>query len=181
MFENFIARLLVRLIGAYQFLLSPWVGNSCRYWPTCSEYARDALDQCTVDRAPRHALADGNAEPHTSGRVRVPGRRHRQPFPRSARRSRAICGEHGGELLRPTQATFAPERARVIRAGPARSGIPCGISVIGMHDTRRARCRQTARRLRPLARRAAMTARPPRDFMRTRNPCVRARLTLEGW
>ena len=29
---------------------------------------------------------------------------------------------------------------------------------------------QTARRLRPLARRAAMTARPPRVFMRTRKP-----------
>lgn len=39
----------------------------------------------------------------------------------------------------------------------------------------------TARRLRPLARRAAMTARPPRVFMRVRKPCVRARLTLEGW
>ena len=41
--EGFFARLLDRLIGAYQFLLSPWVGNSCRYWPTCSEYAREAI------------------------------------------------------------------------------------------------------------------------------------------
>ena len=40
---------------------------------------------------------------------------------------------------------------------------------------------QTARRLRPLARRALMTARPPRDFIRTRNPWVRARRTLEAW
>jgi hypothetical protein len=39
----------------------------------------------------------------------------------------------------------------------------------------------TARRLRPLARRAAITARPPRVFMRVKKPCVRARLTLEGW
>jgi len=31
-----------------------------------------------------------------------------------------------------------------------------------------------------LARRALSTARPPRDFMRTRNPCVRLRLTTEG-
>jgi hypothetical protein len=40
---------------------------------------------------------------------------------------------------------------------------------------------QTARRLRPLARRAAITARPPRVFMRVKKPWVRARLTLEGW
>ena len=40
---------------------------------------------------------------------------------------------------------------------------------------------QTARRLRPLARRAAITARPPRVFMRVKKPWVRARFTLEGW
>ena len=40
---------------------------------------------------------------------------------------------------------------------------------------------QTARRLRPLARRALITARPPRVFMRTRKPWVRARRVLEGW
>ena len=39
----------------------------------------------------------------------------------------------------------------------------------------------TASRLRPLARRALMTARPPRVFMRTRKPWVRARRILEGW
>jgi hypothetical protein len=32
-----------------------------------------------------------------------------------------------------------------------------------------------------LARRARMTARPPRVRMRTRKPCVRLRRTLEGW
>ena len=45
----------------------------------------------------------------------------------------------------------------------------------------RANQAQTARRLRPLARRALITARPPRVFMRTRNPWVRARLIFEGW
>ena len=39
---------------------------------------------------------------------------------------------------------------------------------------------QTPRRCRPLARRAAITARPPRDRMRTKKPCVRARLTFDG-
>jgi len=39
----------------------------------------------------------------------------------------------------------------------------------------------TARRLRALARRALMMARPPRVFIRTRKPCVRLRFTMEGW
>jgi putative membrane protein insertion efficiency factor len=33
------------LIRSYQFLLSPWVGGACRYWPTCSEYALEALER----------------------------------------------------------------------------------------------------------------------------------------
>jgi hypothetical protein len=39
----------------------------------------------------------------------------------------------------------------------------------------------TARRARPLARRALITARPPRDFIRTRKPWVRLRRVLDGW
>lgn len=38
----------------------------------------------------------------------------------------------------------------------------------------------TARRVRPLARRAAITARPPRVFIRTKKPWVRARRTFDG-
>src|SRR5690606_30638660 len=40
---------------------------------------------------------------------------------------------------------------------------------------------QTARRLRPLARRARMTARPPRVFILTRKPWVRLRRVTDGW
>lgn len=36
--------LLLRLIKVYQYLLSPWVGNQCRFHPTCSEYARLAIE-----------------------------------------------------------------------------------------------------------------------------------------
>jgi putative membrane protein insertion efficiency factor len=36
-------RLLLALIRAYQYLGSPWVGNQCRFYPTCSEYAREAI------------------------------------------------------------------------------------------------------------------------------------------
>ncbi|MBV1867649.1 MAG: membrane protein insertion efficiency factor YidD [Marinosulfonomonas sp.] len=39
------AKILSLPVRAYRLLLSPWVGNSCRYQPTCSAYALDALEQ----------------------------------------------------------------------------------------------------------------------------------------
>lgn len=38
-----IARLLVGLVRLYQLLLSPLLSPSCRYLPTCSSYAIEAL------------------------------------------------------------------------------------------------------------------------------------------
>lgn len=40
-----IARLLLALIRGYRYLLSPWWGRSCRYTPTCSEYAVEAIER----------------------------------------------------------------------------------------------------------------------------------------
>jgi putative membrane protein insertion efficiency factor len=37
--------LLVKLIKGYQFFLSPWLGSNCRFNPTCSTYAIDAIEQ----------------------------------------------------------------------------------------------------------------------------------------
>ncbi len=34
----------VTLINLYQYLLSPWVGSHCRFYPTCSEYAKSAIE-----------------------------------------------------------------------------------------------------------------------------------------
>jgi putative membrane protein insertion efficiency factor len=34
----------VTLIKLYQYLLSPWVGSHCRFYPTCSEYAKAAIE-----------------------------------------------------------------------------------------------------------------------------------------
>jgi len=34
---------LIKLIKGYKFLISPLLGNSCRYLPTCSEYAIESL------------------------------------------------------------------------------------------------------------------------------------------
>jgi putative membrane protein insertion efficiency factor len=33
----------VKLIRLYQILLSPYMGRQCRYTPTCSNYALEAL------------------------------------------------------------------------------------------------------------------------------------------
>jgi hypothetical protein len=45
-------RLLIGLVRGYRLLLSPWLGSSCRFEPTCSAYALDALD--------RHGAAAGS-------------------------------------------------------------------------------------------------------------------------
>jgi putative membrane protein insertion efficiency factor len=33
------------LIRAYQLLLSPWLGANCRFYPSCSQYALDAVSE----------------------------------------------------------------------------------------------------------------------------------------
>ncbi len=38
-------RILIGAVRLYRFALSPWLGSSCRFEPTCSAYALGAL-QC---------------------------------------------------------------------------------------------------------------------------------------
>lgn len=33
----------VYLLHAYRYLLSPWIGNQCRFYPSCSHYSEEAL------------------------------------------------------------------------------------------------------------------------------------------
>ena len=40
---NIFTNILIHLIKGYKFLISPLLGNSCRYLPTCSEYSIEAL------------------------------------------------------------------------------------------------------------------------------------------
>lgn len=37
-------RLLLGLIKGYRYLLSPFLGPSCRFYPTCSAYAAEAIE-----------------------------------------------------------------------------------------------------------------------------------------
>jgi hypothetical protein len=46
-------RFLVASVLAYRFLLKPWLGNACRFEPSCSAYALGALR--------RHGAAAGVA------------------------------------------------------------------------------------------------------------------------
>ena len=41
---NIITIILIKIIKGYKFLVSPLLGHSCRYLPTCSEYSIEALE-----------------------------------------------------------------------------------------------------------------------------------------
>jgi len=36
---------LMGVVRAYRFFLSPWLGSACRFTPTCSQYALQALER----------------------------------------------------------------------------------------------------------------------------------------
>ena len=40
---NILTDILIKLIKCYRYLISPLLGQSCRYLPTCSEYSIEAL------------------------------------------------------------------------------------------------------------------------------------------
>lgn len=63
---------LIALVRGYRFLLSPWLGRQCRFEPTCSAYAIEALEThgalrgsaLTVARLARcHPFCDGGHDP----------------------------------------------------------------------------------------------------------------------
>ena len=43
MVNKIITLPIIILIRAYQLILSPLLGNNCRFMPTCSEYAMESL------------------------------------------------------------------------------------------------------------------------------------------
>jgi hypothetical protein len=71
-----IARLLILLVHAYRITLGPLLGGSCRFTPSCSSYAIEALQ---LHGAPRgswlatrrlsrcHPLCSGGHDPVPSG------------------------------------------------------------------------------------------------------------------
>lgn len=67
-------RILVALLSLYQKLVSPWLGVNCRYRPSCSSYARQAVERFGVVKGGWLALRRlGRCHPfHAGGYDPVP-------------------------------------------------------------------------------------------------------------
>jgi putative membrane protein insertion efficiency factor len=48
--------LVLLLIKGYRYFLSPWLGNHCRFTPSCSQYSLTAIERFGVLRGGRLAL-----------------------------------------------------------------------------------------------------------------------------
>jgi putative membrane protein insertion efficiency factor len=65
-----IKTILIAVIRGYRFALSPWVGNACRYWPTCSEYSMLAIERYGALRGSWMMLARlARCHPYSAGGV----------------------------------------------------------------------------------------------------------------
>ena len=43
--KKFIIKILITIIKLYKLIISPYLGNNCRYLPTCSEYLVESLNE----------------------------------------------------------------------------------------------------------------------------------------
>ena len=42
---NIFSKIFIKIIKFYQYIISPYLGNNCRYLPTCSEYFIDSIKE----------------------------------------------------------------------------------------------------------------------------------------
>ncbi len=42
---NIFSKIIIKIIKFYQYTISPYLGNNCRYLPTCSQYFIDSLKE----------------------------------------------------------------------------------------------------------------------------------------
>lgn len=40
---NYMRYIFLLIIKFYQYFISPWLGKNCRFYPTCSSYANEAI------------------------------------------------------------------------------------------------------------------------------------------
>jgi len=38
-------KLIILFLRGYRYLFSPWLGSNCRFYPTCSRYAEQAITE----------------------------------------------------------------------------------------------------------------------------------------
>ncbi len=43
--QQWLAMPLIGLIAIYRYCISPFLGNNCRFYPSCSEYGQQALKE----------------------------------------------------------------------------------------------------------------------------------------
>ena len=43
MIKNICTKCVINLINVYKYLISPLLGNNCRFLPTCSEYTKESI------------------------------------------------------------------------------------------------------------------------------------------
>jgi uncharacterized protein len=109
--RHFAQRVALQLLRAYKWAISPMLLPACRYVPTCSEYAMEAIERFGVLRGGLmalwrllrcHPLAHGGYDPVTRDSPSVD---ERQPFlacPERAQRAERTDDAHAchGAILR---------------------------------------------------------------------------------
>jgi len=43
--KYYLVKLIVKTISLYQYMISPYLGKNCKYYPTCSEYAKQVIEK----------------------------------------------------------------------------------------------------------------------------------------
>lgn len=75
--KSISSKIIIKLIKAYRLILSPWLGNHCRFYPSCSAYAIEAIQQHGIVRgswlaikrlACCHPWHEGGVDPVPEGR-----------------------------------------------------------------------------------------------------------------
>ncbi|WP_304985668.1 membrane protein insertion efficiency factor YidD [Coxiella-like endosymbiont] len=49
--DHVIRSIFLRMITIYQYLISPYIGSACRFYPSCSCYAKTAFSRFNVVKA----------------------------------------------------------------------------------------------------------------------------------
>lgn len=46
--HRLISRILIGLLAGYRYCISPWLGNRCRFYPSCSTYSQQAIQELGI-------------------------------------------------------------------------------------------------------------------------------------
>jgi hypothetical protein len=76
--KTFVAAACIFLLAGYKRLISPWLPSACRFYPTCSDYMREAIEMHGAGQGVWLGLRRlGRCHPfHEGGFDAVPRRSH---------------------------------------------------------------------------------------------------------